>query len=64
MQPKTFFRITGFIFLIITVLHALRLIYGWQIVIGTLTIPLWISWLALIIAGLLSYTGLRLSRRS
>jgi type VI protein secretion system component VasF len=41
----------------------LRLIFGWPMQIGDVTIPLWVSWIGLIVAGALAYFGLRLTVR-
>ena len=49
----------GILFLIIAVLHALRLLYGWPAVIGTFVVPMWASWVAVVVAGTLSYHGLK-----
>jgi hypothetical protein len=35
---------------------------GWPVMIGTWSIPIWISLIALVGAGLLSVTGLRLAK--
>ncbi|MGH9549338.1 MAG: hypothetical protein ACRD3W_08185 [Terriglobales bacterium] len=43
--------------------HAIRLLLGWHVVIGDLSVPLWISWIRLAIAGYLAYEGFRLSKR-
>ena len=52
----------GLIFLIIAVLHLVRIILGWGAVIAGWVVPEWVSWAALIIAGFLAFHGLRLSR--
>ena len=63
MGPKSFSITAGAIFLIIALLHALRILYGWEAVIGGLKVPTWISWIALVISGYLAYAGLSLGRR-
>jgi hypothetical protein len=44
--------------------HLLRILMGWPIVIDNWTVPMWLSWIALVIAGGLSYFGLSLVSRS
>lgn len=61
IDKKTYFLTTAIIFLIITVLHILRLVLGWNAVIGEWEVPFWLSWIALVLAGYLSYTGLKFS---
>ncbi len=47
------------IFLFIFVVHLLRVIFGWHAQIGDLVIPVWISIIAFVIAGLMIYTNYR-----
>ncbi len=62
MGPRSFSITAGVIFLIIALLHALRIFYGWQAVIGGLQVPTWVSWIALAISAYLSYAGLSRGR--
>ena len=64
MDQKTFVLLAGVIFAIVAVCHLLRIFMGWPIVIDTWTVPMWLSWIALVIAGGLSYFGLSLVSRS
>ena len=64
MNQKTFTAVAVVIFLLIAVLHGLRLIYGWEAEIGGLVMPLWLSGAALVIAAALAYQGFRLIRQS
>ncbi|MDO8602131.1 MAG: hypothetical protein Q7R62_03365 [bacterium] len=64
MRHKTLLQTTGFIFLIITILHIGRIAYSWNVTIGTFTLPLWVSWIAIIVAALLSYNSFRYAKRS
>lgn len=63
MTHNAYLRTAAIIFLIIFALHMLRIIYGWEAQIGDLRIPLWASWVAVMIAGFLSVYGFRLSSR-
>ena len=63
MSQKKFSLIAGVIFLIVAVVHALRAILGWQAIIGGWTIPMWLSWPAVVIAGYLAYKGLKHSKQ-
>ena len=62
MSKRTFLVIAGLIFLLVAVIHALRLALGWQVTISSWNVPMWVSWVALVIAGFLSYKGLKHSR--
>jgi hypothetical protein len=39
------------IFALVAIVHAIRLWFGWTVVIDGLDIPMWVSWVALLIAG-------------
>lgn len=63
MTQKLYLRTAATIFGVIAVLHVLRLLLGWQIVIGGVTFPMWLSWIGPFVASYLSYTGFRLSSK-
>lgn len=62
MDQKTFSLISGFIFVLIAILHVLRIVYAWDAVIGGWEVPKWISWVAIAVGVYLGYEGLRLSK--
>jgi hypothetical protein len=64
MTEKTFVTIATVIFALVAVLHLLRLVIGWSVIIDTWTAPMWVSWVGLVVAGGLSYYGARLAMRS
>jgi hypothetical protein len=37
--------VTATLFLVVGIVHLLRIIFGWQVEIGGLSIPFWVSWL-------------------
>jgi hypothetical protein len=63
LDQKTYNIVTAALFLVIALLHLLRIIFGWPAQIGGLDIPVWVSWLALVITGTLAYVGFRHSVR-
>jgi hypothetical protein len=63
MDQKTFTLLAGVIFAIVALLHLLRIYMGWPVVIGDWTVPMWVSWIALVVAGGLSYLGLSFATR-
>ncbi len=62
MKQKTFTLTAGVVFSIIAVLHVLRLLFGWEAVIGGWNVPLWVSWVAMAVSGYLAYTAFKLGR--
>jgi hypothetical protein len=61
MSQKTFSLITATVFSLIALLHAVRLLRGWQVTIEGAVVPIWISWIGLAIAAFLAYEGFRSS---
>jgi hypothetical protein len=53
-SPRTGLRVGSVIFAIFAIGHLLRLINQAQVTVGTLTIPMGVSWIALIVAAILS----------
>jgi len=64
MDQKTFSAVAGVIFASVALLHLSRIYMGWPAVIGSWAVPMWVSWIGLVVAGGLSYFGLRLAARS
>jgi hypothetical protein len=64
MNQKTFSLVAGMIFLLVAVMHVLRLALKWEVVLNGWSVPMWVSWLALVIAGFLAFEGLKLGGRS
>ena len=64
MNQKTYLLIAGLLFSLIAVGHLLRIVYAWSAVLDQrIVVPMWPSWVALVIAAILGFEGLRLSRR-
>ena len=63
MDQKTFSVVAGAIFALVALLHLVRIYMGWPVVIGSWTVPMWVSWIGLVVAGALSYLGLRFAAR-
>ena len=57
MNRRTYTTVTATLFLIVAAAHLLRIILGWQVEIGSWSIPFWVSWLAVLVAGALAYFG-------
>lgn len=47
---RSFTEIAIFIFALVAMLHILRLLFGWEVVINGVVIPMWASLLGFIIA--------------
>ena len=64
LSNKTFLIASGVIFLIISILHLLRIIFNLQVLVGSLLvrIPMLVSWIGLIISAYLAYEAFRLAK--
>ena len=62
MTQRSFSLTTSILFLLIAVLHAVRLMQGWRVTMGGAVIPLWVSGIGLAISGFLAYEGFVLWR--
>jgi uncharacterized membrane protein len=63
MNQNSYNIATGIIFLLIGLLHLLRVLYGWDAIVAGWSVPKWISWVALVVAGYFAYEGFRLRTR-
>ncbi len=62
MKHKTYELVSGLLFLAIALLHLLRIVFGGEAMFNGQAVPMWPSWLALVISGFLGVQGIRLSR--
>ncbi|MDO8675457.1 MAG: hypothetical protein Q7K71_05000 [Candidatus Omnitrophota bacterium] len=51
-EKQTALKVAGAFFLLIAIVHFLRVIFGWGVIINGLMMPLWVS----VIAGLITFT--------
>ena len=61
MTKRAYLLTVGVVYLLIALAHAVRLALGAEWIVEGRVIPMWPSWLALFLAGYLSYEGFRLS---
>jgi hypothetical protein len=64
MSKDAFSRLAGVIFLIVAVVHALRFVFQWQVIVAGWQVPMWLSAVAIVVATYLAYEGLRTRKRS
>jgi hypothetical protein len=62
MTVQSYAAATSIIFLLVGVLHLVRVVLQWDVMIGTWHFPIWASVVAIIVAGFLSFAGYRLYR--
>jgi hypothetical protein len=64
MDLKRYLTMAGAIFVLVALAHLVRAVMDWPIVIAGWIVPIWLSWLAFVIAGALGYLGLSLAKRA
>ncbi len=57
MNVKAYAIVSSVIFAVIAMLHLVRLIGQWPVVIDGRPVPMWASVVGLVVAGLLSFAG-------
>jgi hypothetical protein len=60
MNEKNYLLISAIVFAIVAVLHLIRAIAHWSVQVGTMSFPVWGSWLAVLFAVGLCVWALRL----
>ena len=61
MDAKSYSRVAAIIFAVVALLQLFRALAGWDITVNGADVPLWASWLAAVVAGLLAFVGLTAS---
>jgi hypothetical protein len=64
MTIKTFCTLAAAIFALIALLQLIRIVMGWSVTLNGIDVPFWASWIAVIVAGALSFVGFRAAMRS
>jgi hypothetical protein len=63
MSWKTYFLVTGIIFALVALTHALRIYMDWPVLIAGWSVPKSVSWIALIVAGGLALVAFRFTAK-
>jgi hypothetical protein len=64
MAQKTFVLISSVIFAIIALGHLSCIVLKWSVFLEGWAVPVWVSWIALIVSAYLASEGFRLARKS
>ena len=52
-------RAAGFVFLTVAVAHLVRAASGWEVIINGMAVPIWFSWLVVLVASALGLSGMK-----
>lgn len=58
MNSNSYFILTAAVFSLIALGHLSRITMGWEAMIGGWAVPMWASWIVVLIALVLAYSGL------
>jgi len=62
-DEKRYFTATLVLFILVVAVHLTRIINGWDFSIGNALIPIWVSWIAVILLAILLYHNYKLLKR-
>jgi hypothetical protein len=62
MVASNYSLLSAFIFALVAVLQLVRALKGWPVMVGTTSIPLWVSWVACVVAAILAWLGFAASQ--
>ena len=63
MNAKVYFTVTMVVFGLVALLQLARIVQDWTVIIGGDFVPMWASYVALVVAGGLSASAFRLRSR-
>jgi len=62
-MQKNYAMVSALVFALVVVGQVLRLVNQWAVQIGPYTVPVWFSWMGMIVAAALSLWGFRTATR-
>jgi hypothetical protein len=62
MSARSYARLAAAVFAIIALLQVARAVAGWPVTVGGTVMPVWPSWVAFVVAGVLAWLGFRASQ--
>jgi hypothetical protein len=62
MSVSNYSLLCALIFTLVAALQLVRAIRGWPVTVGTTSIPLWVSWVACVVAAILAWLGFAASQ--
>ena len=63
MSQHGFSLTAGIVFLLISLAHLARIVFGVPFVVQSIAVPMWASLVAVVIAGYLAYEGFHFARK-
>jgi len=63
MKTKVYVAISALIFVLVSLAHLVRLTEGWPVLVGSFSVPVWASVLAVLVSAAVAGWGLALLRK-
>ena len=63
MNTASYARLAAAVFAVVALLQLARAVAGWSVVFEGMAVPVWASWIACVVAGVLAWLGFTASRR-
>jgi hypothetical protein len=63
MKTRVYLIVSALIFTLVALAHLMRLAQGWPVIMGSLSVPFWISSVAFLVCGGVAIWGFSLLRR-
>ena len=60
---RAYLAVSGTLFGIVALMHVLRLVQDWPVQLAGWPVPLWVSWIGVLVAGGLCLWGFRLAAK-
>ncbi len=64
MRPRAYLVISGTIFAIVAIIHLLRIVNNWALMLGPWSAPMWVSWLGTLLPTVLCAWAFRFASLS
>lgn len=62
LDQRTYLQVTGILFTVAAIVHLLRVLVGWPASIAGWDVPVWLSIIAVAVAGYLAYSAYKLMK--
>lgn len=62
-SEKKLLLAAGVVFLIVALIHFMRVLFGWDLIVGDTAVPEWFSWFGVLLALYLSYASFHFAMR-
>ena len=61
---RAYIQVTGVVFVVVALAHVVRLVLDWPVQVAGWVVPIWISWIGILVAGALCVWAFRVVGRA